>query len=155
MGELHDIREILRDHPFTAGMQPEHLALMAGCGQNVGLTAGKYVIREGEAASTFFALRSGIVALELYSPSKGGLVVQTLHAGDVLGWSWLFPPYRWTFDARVVEPVRAVALDGACLRKKAEADHELGYELMKRVAQVFTRRLAATRLQLLDLYGTQ
>lgn len=144
---------ILRDHPFTAGMRPEHVAVVAGCARNVHLAAGTYVFREGEPASTFLALRDGVVALELFTPTRGGLVVQTLHAGDVLGWSWLFPPYRWTFDARVVEAARAVALDGACLRAKAEADHELGYELMKRVAQVFTRRLAATRMQLLDLYG--
>lgn len=155
MGEPHDIAQVLKDHPFTAGLRPEQLAIVAGCARNVGLPAGRYAFREGEPASTFYALRDGAVALELHAPGKGGVVVQTLHAGDVLGWSWLFPPYRWTFDARVVEPVRAVAFDGACLRGKAEADHELGYELMKRVARVFTDRLAATRVQLLDLYGAR
>jgi len=155
VGDVRGMTDILREHPFTAGLRPEHLDLVAGCARNVVLEPGKFVLQEGAPASTFFALRDGAVALELYSPSKGGLVVQTLHAGDVLGWSWLFPPYKWTFDARAILPTRAVAFDGACLRQKADADHELGYELMKRVAQVFTRRLAATRLQLLDLYGTR
>jgi CRP-like cAMP-binding protein len=155
VSDLRTIEDLLAEHPFCAGMKPEHLHLLAGCGKNVHLPAGKHALRTGEPADTFYALREGVVALEVYSPTGGGLVVQTLHAGEILGWSWLFPPYRWTFDARVVEPVRAIALDGACLRGKAEADHELGYELMKRVAKVFTTRLAATRMQLLDLYGAR
>jgi CRP/FNR family cyclic AMP-dependent transcriptional regulator len=155
VGEPHGIDALLREHPFTAGMKAEHVALIAGCAKNVHLAPGTYALREGDPAGTFYALRDGVVALEVHAPGRGDLVVQTLHAGDVLGWSWLFPPYRWAFDARVVEPVRAIALDGACLRGKAERDHELGYELMTRVAKVFTTRLAATRLQLLDLYGTR
>jgi CRP-like cAMP-binding protein len=71
----------------------------------------------------------------------------------VLGWSWLFPPYRWHFDARALELTRAIALDGKCLREKCEEDHDLGYELVKRVAQIIMERLQATRLQLLDVYG--
>ncbi len=73
----------------------------------------------------------------------------------MLGWSWLFPPYRWHFSARVIEETRAIALDGVCLREKAEADHNFGFELMKRVAQIMVDRLQATRLQMLDIYGAQ
>ena len=73
-------------------------------------------------------------------------------AGEVLGWSWLYPPYRWNFDARAVEPVRAFALDGNCLRAKCEADHDFGYELVKRFLQQVHMRLERTRLQLLDVY---
>ncbi|MCO5167661.1 MAG: cyclic nucleotide-binding domain-containing protein [Planctomycetes bacterium] len=146
------IEDVLRQHPFFEGLAPAHLQLLAGCAKNVLLPAGAYVMREGDPADTFHALRDGAVALEVHAPG-GPLVVQTLHGGDVLGWSWLFPPHRCAFDARIVEPTRALALDGVCLREKAERDHELGYALMKRVAKVFTSRLAATRLQLLDLYG--
>lgn len=153
MGEPHGLDVVLRDHPFTAGMKPEHLAIIAGCAKNVHLPAGACPLAEGEPADTFYALRDGVVAIEVHTPAGPPLVVQTLHAGDVLGWSWLFPPYRSTFDARVVEPTRAVAFDGVCLRGKAERDHELGYELLLRMAKVFTSRLAATRMQLLDLYG--
>ena len=70
----------------------------------------------------------------------------------MLGWSWLFPPYRWHLDARAIEAVRAVAFDGACLRQKSIDDHELGYELMRRFAEVIVSRLQATRMQLLDVY---
>jgi CRP-like cAMP-binding protein len=76
-----------------------------------------------------------------------------LAAGEVLGWSWLIPPYHWKFDARAIEQTRALALDGKCLRTKCEEDHDLGYELLKRFAQIMEERLQATRLQLLDVYG--
>lgn len=153
MGEPHGIDVFLQEHPFTAGLRPEHLRELAACAKNVHLAAGARPMVEGGPADTFFILRDGVVAIEVRAPAGEPLVVQTLHAGDVLGWSWLFPPYRWTFDARVVEPARAVAFDAACLRGKIERDHELGYALMVRVARVFTSRLAATRMQLLDLYG--
>jgi hypothetical protein len=83
------------------------------------------------------------------------MTIETIGEGEVLGWSWLFPPYRWQFDAQAVGLVRAIAFDGRCLRGKCEEDHDLGYWLMQRFAQVMSQRLQATRLQLLDLYGTR
>ena len=81
------------------------------------------------------------------------MMIQTIDEGDVLGWSWLFPPYVWHFDVKAVELTRAIAMDGECLRNKCEEDHELGYEIMKRFSHVMVNRLSATRLQLLDIYG--
>ena len=92
------------------------------------------------------------VALEVFTPTRGPVVIETLGPGEVLGWSWLFPPYRWHFDAQAVEPVRAVALDGGCLRGKCEEDPRLGYELTRRFAAIMMDRLQATRLRLLDVY---
>ncbi len=86
-------------------------------------------------------------------PGRGAMVVETLHEHDVIGWSWLFAPYRWQFDGRVTEAARVVVLDGACLRRSCEADHELGYELMRRLAGVAIQRLQAARLQALDIYA--
>ena len=117
--------------------------------------AGEYIFREGDAADVFYVVREGTVALELYMPPRQAVTIETLHEGDLLGWSWLFPPYKWTFDARAVEPCRAIAFDGACLRGKCEANHELGYELMLRFAAVMIRRLQATRVRLLDVYGSR
>ena len=150
---MKSLADLLGSFPLTEGMAPEHLELIAGCGQNRVYQPGTYLFREGDDANTFWALRSGKVALEVYSPQRGPLVVETVAAGDVLGWSWIFPPYRYAFDARVVAQTRAIAFDGACLRGKVEGDSELGYQLMKRMASVFTRRLAAARYQLLDVYG--
>jgi hypothetical protein len=89
----------------------------------------------------------------MFAPSRGPIILQTLGEGEVLGWSWLVAPYRWRFDGRAVELTRAIALDGECLRGKCEEDHDLGYELMKRVSLVMEKLVQATRLQLADVYG--
>jgi CRP-like cAMP-binding protein len=98
-------------------------------------------------------IRRGDVALETYVPQQGPLTIETLHDGDLVGWSWLVPPYRTTFDARALAETHTVSFDGACLRAKCEADHNLGYELMTRFTAVIVQRLQATRLRLLDVYG--
>ena len=151
---MRPIEELLEEIPTLAGLGDEHRALVAGCGRNAVCEAGTDLFREGEAATTFYAIRRGSVALEMNAPPRPPLIIETLHGGDVLGWSWLFPPHRTKFDARAIEEVHAIAFDGACLRGKCEADHALGYELMRRFAAVITNRLQATRLRLLDVYGT-
>jgi CRP-like cAMP-binding protein len=93
------------------------------------------------------------VAVEISTPERGPVIIQSLGEGDVLGWAWMMPPYRWHFDARAVELTRAIALDGRCLRERSESDHDLGFQLMRRAAHVMEERLQATRLQLLDVYG--
>jgi CRP-like cAMP-binding protein len=110
-------------------------------------------MREGEPADAFYVIRHGAVALETVVPQRGPVVLQTLHDGELLGWSWLVPPYRTAFDARSRGTTRAIAFDGACLRDKCEADPALGYALLKLLSGVFTERLQDTRLRLLDLYG--
>lgn len=148
---VRTIRDLLGEHPFFAGLDPGYLDLLAGCGVNVVLEGE--VFREGDSADRFYVLRDGRVALEVHVPHRGGIVVETLGPGSVLGWSWLFPPYRWRFDARALEPVRAIALDGTCLRGKCDEDPRLGYELVRRFGRVLLERLEATRIRLLDLYG--
>jgi CRP/FNR family cyclic AMP-dependent transcriptional regulator len=127
--------------------------LIGGGGVDVHFGAGDMLLREGERAERFFVLREGRVALEIAAPGGSPLVIDTLADGDVLGLSWLFEPYRWQFDARALDPVHAVAFDAASLRGRCETDHELGYELMRRFGASMLRRLQATRLQLLDVYG--
>ncbi len=147
------VEELLADHPFFAGMRSEQLAVLAGCASNVHFARDTYLIREGDPADTFFLIRAGAVALETSAPQRRPLSIETIEAGEVLGWSWLFPPYRWHFSGRAVEEVRATKLDGACLRGKCDADPVLGYELMRRFSAIVIERLQATRLQLLDLYA--
>ena len=150
---MEDLEALIRDHPFFAGLGPAHLALLAGCASNVVFEPGAFIFREGEAAEVFYLMRHGLVSLEIHGPASGPIAIETRGPGDVLGFSWLFPPHRLRFDARVLEPVRAVSFDGLCLRGKIEADHELGYELLQRFSQVLLDRLQAARLQLLDVYG--
>jgi len=145
--------EILAQVPFFEGMAADEVALIAGCGRNVHFDAGETIFRQGDAADTFFVVRHGTVAVGNFVPPRGELVIETLEAGDLLGWSWLFPPYRSHFDARALSAVRATQFDGACLRDKCAADPALGYDLVSRFAQVLIERLQWTRLRLLDIYG--
>ena len=150
---METLERILGEHPFFEDLEPEYLKLLVGCASNVRFQIGAYLFREGEEASHFYLIRQGRVAVEIYAPQRPPIVVQTLEGGDILGWSWLIPPYHWRFDARVVEPARAIALDGKCLRSKCEENHDLGYALLKRFAHIVDQRLEATRMQLLDVYA--
>ncbi len=150
---MEDLKNILSSHPFFKSLKEEYLALVVGCASNVRFEAGKTILREGEEANDFFLIRAGKVSVQLMTPNKGPVIIETLSEGDILGWSWLVPPYTWHFDAKALELTRVIALDGKCLRNKCESDHSLGYELMKRFADIMIKRLESTRLQLLDLYG--
>ena len=149
---IRTIEELLVESRLFADLAPQHLETIAGCASIVHFDEGETIFREGGPADTFYVVRSGAIAIETHVPGRGPARLMTLHGDDVLGWSWLFPPYRWHFDARALEPVRALAFDGACLRGKSVEHHELGYELLRRFAEVMLSRLQATRLQLLDVY---
>ena len=152
---METLEELLSRHPFFAGLDADAMRLIAGCASNVHFHAGDVIFGEGEAADRFYVIRHGRAALQVHSPARGPLVVDTMDEGEVLGWSWLVPPYRYFCDALAVTPVTVTALDGGCLRGKCEADPELGYQLLKRVTTVMYQRLQSTRVRLLDLYGTE
>ena len=149
---MRTIEQYLPDHPFFDGLDEDALALLAGCATNRHFVPGKQLFREGEPADTFFVIRYGRVALEMRLPT-GSVVLDTAEQGEVVGWSWLVPPYRWTFDARALDETGVVAFDGACLRAKCQSDPALGYALLQRVVHVMSDRLHSARVRLLDLYG--
>jgi CRP-like cAMP-binding protein len=149
------MEEVLGSHPFFAGLSAGAMRLIAGCASNVHFAEGEFLFEEGHEANQFWVIRRGRVAMQLESPGRGAIVTDTMDEGEVVGWSWLVPPYRFFADGRAVTPVSATALDGACLRGKCEADPELGYQLLKRVTSVMYQRLQSTRIRLLDLYGTE
>jgi CRP-like cAMP-binding protein len=150
---VQTIEQLLAEAHAFNGMSEEHLALIAGCAQNQVFEDGAYLMREGDAANVFYVIRYGRVALETYVPERGALTIETINGGDLLGWSWLVPPFRVDFDARATGNVHTVAFDAACLRGKADEDPVLGYELMRRFIPVIVERLQATRVRLLDIYG--
>jgi len=150
---MRTLAEYLPEHPFFAGLDATAMDLMIGCAQNVHFREGATLFRTGAPADTFYVIRHGRVALEVHDPRHQAMVVATLGDGEVAGWSWLVPPYRWMFDARAVSEVSAVAFDGACLRGKCDQDPVLGYALMQRVAHVMYDRLQDARMRLLDMYG--
>ena len=143
----------LSEQPQLRDLRTEYVETLAGCAANVRFEPGQTIFRQGNSADSFYLLREGHVALEIPVPNGGSLTIQTLHEGELLGWAWLFPPYKWYFHARAVERVRAVAVDGECMRGKCEQDPGLGYDLMKRFSAIMYERMQAARLQSIDLYG--
>jgi CRP/FNR family transcriptional regulator, cyclic AMP receptor protein len=152
VSRVETIEDLLPGHPFFAGLDRPAIALMAGCAVNAHVRPGEFLFHEGEAADRFYVVRSGRVAIQMRLPTEG-VVLDTAREGDVVGWSWLVPPYRWTFDARATEGTSVIAFDGACLRAKCDEDPGLGYALLQRVVQVMSARLHSARVRLLDLYG--
>jgi CRP/FNR family cyclic AMP-dependent transcriptional regulator len=150
---METIDALLHDVPLFQGLDQEALELVAGCGANVRFRPDEMILRAGDPADLFYVIRHGSVSIETYVPARGPVTIETIGPGEILGWSWLFPPYRAQLDARALSLVRATSFDAACLRGKCEADHALGYELMSRFAQVLIERLQWTRLRLLDVYG--
>lgn len=154
MVEIEGLERIVCEHPFFAGVDERFCSLVCGCAKNVRFEAGQYLFHEGGPADQFYLLRHGRVALEVTAPGQGVVSFQTLGEGEIVGVSWLIPPYRWAYDAKALELVRAISMDATCLRDKCEADHDLGYEMMKRFVPVLVERLQGVRLQMLDVYGT-
>lgn len=150
---IRDTGDLLAHHPFFAGFPEADLTLVAGCATNVRFRPGELLAAEGSDADTFFLIRRGRVSIETHAPNRPTIMLATHGAGDIVGWSWILPPHRWAFDARALDDTSAVALDGACLRGKCEADTDLGYRLMQRFAGLASDDLQATRVQLLDVYG--
>jgi CRP-like cAMP-binding protein len=149
---LLTIAQYLIEHPFFAGLDERTLVLLAGCARNVHFRPGDYLFHEGERADAFYVVRQGRVSIETRTPTDA-VVIDSAHDGDVVGWSWLIPPYRWMFDARATEETDAVVFDAAALRAACEADPGVGYALTRRIAQVMAHRLQSARVRLLDLYG--
>jgi CRP/FNR family cyclic AMP-dependent transcriptional regulator len=151
---VQTLTELIHELPALQSLTPAHRETLAGCARNQVFASGEEIMREGAAADAFYIVRAGGVAIVTPVPGRGEITIETLHAGELLGWSWLVEPYRNAFGARALGSTRVLALDGVCLRGKCEADPALGYELLKLLASVFAQRLRDTRVRLLDLYGS-
>ena len=143
----------LGGHAFLHGMADRHLAAISRACWVAPLRAGHRLFEEGGTAQRFWLLQSGQVALDLHSPERRGLIVETLGPGDLVGLSWLVPPYQWQFGATAVQDSVAFELNAIAVRAACEEDPVLGYALLRRVMSAASSRLHATRVRLLDLYG--
>jgi CRP/FNR family transcriptional regulator, cyclic AMP receptor protein len=139
----------LAAHPFLYGMSRDHLTVLAGTAADVTFPARHRLFEDGGSATRFWLVQSGSVALDLHVPGQGRMTIDTIGIGELLGWSWLFPPYRWAFGAVAVSPVEAFEFDARAVRACCESDSALGYELTTRLAHVVARRLQATRIRLI------
>jgi CRP/FNR family cyclic AMP-dependent transcriptional regulator len=140
-------------HPFLAGMRRAQLALLTDCAMATQFKKGQTILREGEFANRFYLIESGKIVLESGADFGDSLVIETIGPGDLLGWSWMFPPYTWQFTASAVEPTTAIFFYGTILREYCEKDHSLGYELFKRMSAVMMKRLQAARKQTLSVHA--
>ncbi len=146
---MNTLEPIIKEHAFFKGLDPKHVETIVGCATNVVFKGKEIVFNEGDAADKFYLVRKGRIAIYLAHPQT--ITVQTLHEGDILGWSWLIPPHEYRFTAKATEDTQAIVFDGKCLRGKCEQDKELGYELIRRLVGVSTQRLEATMLQVIEL----
>lgn len=138
-----------KSHPFLEGFSPEHLAALTECAMPTEFAANEVIFREDEMANRFYLILEGVVVLETKTPDCSAVKADSVTAGEVLGWSWLFPPYFWNFTARATSRVRAIFFYGTWLRERCATDPVFGYELMRRVTAVVIHRLQATRQQLI------
>lgn len=150
---MPDLEQFVVESPVFSGMSQAQLEALAGTAGNARFREGEYLFHEGGQADVFYLLRVGDVALETFAPRQGPVIIETVHEGELVGASWLFPPFRWHFDGRAIGGVRAVVFDGVALRKLSQEDQLFGYELLTRFAEPLIQRLQATRLRLLDVYG--
>lgn len=149
---MQTIAQYLPEHPFFAGLDTATTDLLAGCAVNIHLPADEFLFREGTPADHFYLVRHGRIAIEVRTPGSA-MVLDTVEDGDVVGYSWVVPPYVWTFDGRASIDTSAVAFDATCLRVKCLANPLLGYDLMMRFVRLMNQRLQSARIRLIDMYG--
>jgi CRP/FNR family transcriptional regulator, cyclic AMP receptor protein len=143
----------LAAHPFLRGMPADHLDVLAEAVRDVKFPARYRLFEDGGSATRFWLIQSGHISLDLHIPGEGPVVIETIGMGELLGWSWLFPPYRWAFGAVTVTAVEAFEFDAPTVRERCTAYPELGYEFNQRVARVLAKRLQSTRIRLIARSG--
>lgn len=148
---MEPLEQLLAEHPFLQGLAPRHLGRLAECAEVRHFAANQFLFREGEEVKDFFLIRSGQVAMEIHTSRRGAITIQTRQEGDILGWVGLAPPYQWNFDGRAMVIARTVALKVDCLRHICEADHELGYELLKRFVNRLAQHFKSMKLQMVNI----
>jgi CRP/FNR family transcriptional regulator, cyclic AMP receptor protein len=143
------VESVIAEHPFLRGLKPGHLRLLAESAMRMRYEGNELIFREGEPANRFYLIEHGRVSLESHGKDEPPISIQVIGREDVLGWSWLFPPFYWHFDARALEPTTAIFFYGSRLREQCDQDHDFGFEMMKRMTQVVILRLQAARKDLL------
>ena len=142
----------VEEHPFLRGLSHDQLVLLADCALTARFHPGDIIFRQGEKAKAFYLIEKGRVVLESGTEHGEPVVIDAIGAGDLLGWSWMMPPYVWHFTARAIQPTTAIYFMGPILRDYCERDHSLGFELHKRMSAVMMRRLQAARRKMLSIH---
>jgi CRP-like cAMP-binding protein len=146
------LKSTLAQLEFTSPLPAEVQQQIAGCSQEQMFCPGQIVFREGDENRKLFLIVSGRVALDMHVPGRGLVRIMSLGPGDMLAWSALLGDGRMTATATALDETRLIATGVECLRTACQADPNIGYALMRQMAVALSRRLVATRLQLLDLF---
>ena len=147
------LRAAVNQHPLFEGLENHYLYGLHGCASDASFAGGSTIFEYGEPANHFYLIGEGRISLDIAVPGRGIIPVQTLQSGDVVGWSWLYPPYQWHFSGRALEETTAIVFDADCVRQLIAQDHEFGFEMMVRFSKIVIERLQAARIQLLDMYA--
>jgi signal-transduction protein with cAMP-binding, CBS, and nucleotidyltransferase domain len=149
---MKTVADFLQKHPFFSGLTPQQTSFIAGCGRLVQYHSGDILAKQGDDADDFFLIREGKIALAIERPSEEAFIFQTLYDKEIVGLSWLIPPYKWTATAKCQSDTKAIVFSGKCLREKCEKDHDLGFHMMRHLLEVMVTREDALKLHLLDIY---
>jgi CRP-like cAMP-binding protein len=149
---METIEPLLAAQPFFQGLHPRHIHEVAACASRLNFTDGQFLCRAEEEVTRFYLILQGQVSVEIFSARRGPMILQTMGEGDALGWLWFNGAYHWHLDARAVGLTRVLSLEVKCLREKCEADHDLGYELLKRYAHSLAVAFRVSSLQLTDMF---
>ena len=139
----------LATHPFLHGISEDHLVVLARAASDIIVPARHRFFEDGGHATRFWLIQSGHVTVDVHVPGQGRVPVDTIGMGEMVGWSWMFPPFTWAFGAVAATPVEAFEFDAPVVREYCASDPVLGYEVTQRVAQVLTMRLKSTRNRLI------
>ncbi|WP_406306531.1 cyclic nucleotide-binding domain-containing protein [Streptomyces sp. NBC_00885] len=131
----------------------EHRNELLRIAREVDFPQGTRIFEEGRRADRFWIIRSGTVTLDMHVPGRRAAVIENLGLGELVGWSWLFPPHTWQLGAEAMSPVRAYEFDATAVRLMCQTDTELRAAVAEWVGQVIAHRLQAARTRLLDLYA--
>ena len=143
-------KAILGAQPFLRGMADDHLAKLATLCQHIAIPARQRLFEEGTRADRFWLIDAGQVTIDTTVPGQGRLIIASLGRGDMIGVTWLLPPYQWRFGAVTAQPMQAFEFDAPAVRAACDEDPSLGYELGRRVSGVLVRRLEAIHRRLLE-----
>lgn len=143
---------VVRTGAFGA-LTKKHQEQLMSLAREVSFAIDERIFNEGAKADRFWIIHTGSVALDVHVPGRRAAVIDTLGAGELLGWSWLVPPHHWHLGAQATSPVRAYEFDAAAVSELCGKDPELRQELLAYVAAVIAGRLRSARVRLLDLYA--
>ncbi len=147
------IEKYLSTHEFFSGLDDDSIQFLAGCAREKRVEKGDVLFRQGDSADKFYLLRNGEVSVHVPALVGPVLEIQSLGQDQVLGWSWLIQPYRWSFQARVMQDTDIIEFDGNAIRAQCESDPRFGYALFKRFAALMSERLAAARQTMMDQWN--